>query len=237
MPGCTCLALTQLTGLLTLWGSSSRPTSRLRTARRQVRRVAASPGEAPGTDRSDRGGRHRGLVVHRFGPLPVRAAVAAGPDAAMTNRRLDVLLGGRPGERSLRSAGHRPAGPARRRRAGRERLDIVDIQQPMPGGRLVAGEFADRHCVPLVTLLGCANDAGLRPSAWLGPLISRPRNRAGDVLGPGRGRPSALASPPESRERSAPGRRGIGRAYYAAAATMSGPLRRFTVIVNVRTSR
>jgi hypothetical protein len=43
MRGCTCLALTQLTGLLTLWGSSSRATSRWRTARRQVRRLAARP--------------------------------------------------------------------------------------------------------------------------------------------------------------------------------------------------
>jgi ubiquinone/menaquinone biosynthesis C-methylase UbiE len=41
-----------------------------------------------------------------------------------------------------------------------------------PGGRLVVGEFADRHYVPLVTLLGYANDAGLRPSAWLGPPLA-----------------------------------------------------------------
>jgi ubiquinone/menaquinone biosynthesis C-methylase UbiE len=41
-----------------------------------------------------------------------------------------------------------------------------------PGGRLVVGEFLDRHYVPLVTLLGYANDAGLRPSAWLGPPLA-----------------------------------------------------------------
>jgi ubiquinone/menaquinone biosynthesis C-methylase UbiE len=41
-----------------------------------------------------------------------------------------------------------------------------------PGGRLVVGEFADRHFVPLVTLLRYANDAGLRPSAWLGPPLA-----------------------------------------------------------------
>jgi ubiquinone/menaquinone biosynthesis C-methylase UbiE len=41
-----------------------------------------------------------------------------------------------------------------------------------PGGRLVVGEFADRHYVPLVTLLGYANDAGLRPSSWLGPPLA-----------------------------------------------------------------
>jgi ubiquinone/menaquinone biosynthesis C-methylase UbiE len=41
-----------------------------------------------------------------------------------------------------------------------------------PGGQLVVGEFLDRHYVPLVTLLGYANDAGLRPSAWLGPPLA-----------------------------------------------------------------
>jgi ubiquinone/menaquinone biosynthesis C-methylase UbiE len=41
-----------------------------------------------------------------------------------------------------------------------------------PGGRLVVGEFLDRHYVPLVTLLGYANDAGLQPSAWLGPPLA-----------------------------------------------------------------
>jgi ubiquinone/menaquinone biosynthesis C-methylase UbiE len=41
-----------------------------------------------------------------------------------------------------------------------------------PAGRLVVGEFLDRHYVPLVTLLGYANEAGLRPSAWLGPPLA-----------------------------------------------------------------
>jgi ubiquinone/menaquinone biosynthesis C-methylase UbiE len=54
-----------------------------------------------------------------------------------------------------------------------------------PGGRLVVGEFADRHYVPLVTLLGYANDAGLRPSAWLGPPLAyfaRFERSPGDVM-------------------------------------------------------
>jgi ubiquinone/menaquinone biosynthesis C-methylase UbiE len=152
----------------------------------------------------------------------------------LTNRRLDALLGARPGERILE------IGPGTGLQAlhvagllaARGRLDIVDIQQPMldhvmrraaakntgpivparadardlpfddasfdaaylvtvlgeipdpgaalreirrvlkPGGRLVVGEFADRHYVPLVTLLGYANDARLRPSAWLGPPLA-----------------------------------------------------------------
>jgi ubiquinone/menaquinone biosynthesis C-methylase UbiE len=41
-----------------------------------------------------------------------------------------------------------------------------------PGGRLVIGEFLDRHYVPLVTLLGYANNAGLRPLGWLGPPLA-----------------------------------------------------------------
>lgn len=152
----------------------------------------------------------------------------------LTNRRLDALLGARPGERVLE------VGPGTGLQAlhvagllgASGRLDIVDIQQPMldhvvrraaaqkigsivparadarelpfddgsfdaaylvtvlgeipdpgaamreirrvlkPGGRLVVGEFLDRHYVPLVTLLGYANDAGLRPSAWLGPPLA-----------------------------------------------------------------
>jgi ubiquinone/menaquinone biosynthesis C-methylase UbiE len=152
----------------------------------------------------------------------------------LTNRRLDVLLGLRPGERVLEigpGTGLQALHVAGRLGAA-GRLDIVDIQQPMldhvmrraaarnigpivparadardlpfddasfdaaylvtvlgeipdpaaalreirrvlkPGGRLVIGEFADRHYVPLVTLLGYANDAGLRPSAWLGPPLA-----------------------------------------------------------------
>jgi ubiquinone/menaquinone biosynthesis C-methylase UbiE len=50
---------------------------------------------------------------------------------------------------------------------------IQEIRRVLkPGGRLVVGEFADRHYVPLVTLLRYANDAGLRPSAWLGPPLA-----------------------------------------------------------------
>ncbi len=152
----------------------------------------------------------------------------------LTNRRLDALLGVRPGERVLEvgpGTGLQALHVAGMLGAG-GRLDIVDIQQPMldhvmrraaagtigpivparadarelpfddgtfdaaylvtvlgeipdpgaamreirrvlkPGGRLVVGEFLDRHYVPLVTLLGYANDAGLRPSAWLGPPLA-----------------------------------------------------------------
>jgi ubiquinone/menaquinone biosynthesis C-methylase UbiE len=152
----------------------------------------------------------------------------------LTNRRLDALLGVRPGERVLEigpGTGLQALHVARLLGAG-GRLDIVDVQQPMldhvmrrasaakissivpagadardlpyhedsfdaaylvtvlgeipdpgaalreirrvlkPGGRLVVGEFADRHYVPLVTLLRYANDAGLQPSAWLGPPLA-----------------------------------------------------------------
>jgi ubiquinone/menaquinone biosynthesis C-methylase UbiE len=152
----------------------------------------------------------------------------------LTNRRLDALLGARPGERVLEigpGTGLQALHVAGLLGAG-GRLDIVDIQQPMldhvmrraaaqktgpivparadarelpfddgsfdaaylvtvlgeipgpgavmreirrvlkPGGRLVVGEFLDRHYVPLVTLLGYANDAGLRPSARLGPPLA-----------------------------------------------------------------
>jgi ubiquinone/menaquinone biosynthesis C-methylase UbiE len=149
----------------------------------------------------------------------------------LTNRRLDALLGARPGERILE------IGPGTGLQAlrvasqvGRSgRLDIVDIQQSMldhvtrrsrareitsiaptcadaqvlpfddvsfdaaylvcvlgeipdpaaairelgrvlkPGGRLVVGEFFDRHYVPLVTLLRYANASALQLSARLGP--------------------------------------------------------------------
>jgi ubiquinone/menaquinone biosynthesis C-methylase UbiE len=56
-----------------------------------------------------------------------------------------------------------------------------------PGGRLVVGEFLDRHYVPLVTLLRYANDAGLRPPAWLGPPLAyfaRFQPSAGDTAWP-----------------------------------------------------
>lgn len=41
-----------------------------------------------------------------------------------------------------------------------------------PGGRLVVGEFFDRHFVPLVTLLGYGNAAGLRQAGRLGPPLA-----------------------------------------------------------------
>ncbi|MGH3164625.1 MAG: class I SAM-dependent methyltransferase [Trebonia sp.] len=41
-----------------------------------------------------------------------------------------------------------------------------------PAGRLVVGEFFDRHYVPLVDLLGYANAAGFQMSARLGPPLA-----------------------------------------------------------------
>jgi hypothetical protein len=43
---------------------------------------------------------------------------------------------------------------------------------PSPADGWVVGQFADLHYVPLVTLLRYANDAGLRPSARLGPPLA-----------------------------------------------------------------
>jgi ubiquinone/menaquinone biosynthesis C-methylase UbiE len=174
-------------------------------------------------------------VADRYGPYPyTQRWLLDLPLPFLTNRRLDALLGARPGERVLE------VGPGTGLQAlhvagvlgARGRLDIVDVQQPMldhvmrraaaraispivparadardlpfedgsfdaaylvtvlgeipdpgaamreirrvlkPGGRLVVGEFLDRHYVPLVTLLGYANHAGLRPSAWLGPPLA-----------------------------------------------------------------
>jgi ubiquinone/menaquinone biosynthesis C-methylase UbiE len=148
----------------------------------------------------------------------------------LTNRRLDALLGIRPGERVLE------VGPGTGLQAlhvagllGEGRLDIIDIQDEMlehvmsrarsagitsitpakadarqlpfpgatfdaaylvtvlgevpdpaaavrelrrvlkPAGRLVVGEFLDRHYVPIVDLLGYGNAAGLELSGRLGP--------------------------------------------------------------------
>jgi ubiquinone/menaquinone biosynthesis C-methylase UbiE len=97
----------------------------------------------------------------------------------------------------MRRAAARPAGPIVPARADARQLPYADgsfdaaylvtvlgeIPDPgaaireigrvlKPAGRLVVGEFADRHYVPLVTLLGYANDAGLRPAAWLGPPLA-----------------------------------------------------------------
>ena len=41
-----------------------------------------------------------------------------------------------------------------------------------PTGRLVVGEFLDRHYVPLVDLLSYGNVAGLELSARLGPPLA-----------------------------------------------------------------
>jgi ubiquinone/menaquinone biosynthesis C-methylase UbiE len=152
----------------------------------------------------------------------------------LTNRRLDALLGIRPGERVLE------IGPGTGLQAlhvagllgGEGRLDIIDIQDqmldhvisraqaagitaitaakadarqlPFPGatfdaaylvtvlgeipdpaaavrelrrvlkptGRLVVGEFLDRHYVPLVDLLSYASAAGLELSGRLGPPLA-----------------------------------------------------------------
>lgn len=152
----------------------------------------------------------------------------------LTNRRLDALLGIRPGERVLE------IGPGTGLQAlhvagllgGDGRLDIIDIQEQMldhvmsraqaagitwitaakadarqlpfpsatfdaaylvtvlgeipdpaaavrelrrvlkPAGRLVVGEFLDRHYVPLVDLIGYGNAAGLELSGRLGPPLA-----------------------------------------------------------------
>jgi ubiquinone/menaquinone biosynthesis C-methylase UbiE len=152
----------------------------------------------------------------------------------LTNRRLDALLGTRPGERVLE------IGPGTGLQAlhvadllgGEGRLDVIDIQDemldhvmrraraagitsitaakadarrlPFPGatfdaaylvtvlgeipdpaaavqelrrvlkptGRLVVGEFLDRHYVPIVDLLRYGNAAGLELSGRLGPPLA-----------------------------------------------------------------
>ena len=152
----------------------------------------------------------------------------------LTNRRLDALLGARPGERVLE------IGPGTGLQAlhvagilgDQGRLDIVDIQDQMldhvisrarsagitsiaaakadacqlpfpsatfdaaylvtvlgeipdraaairelrrvlkPTGRLVVGEFLDRHYVPIVDLLSYGNAAGLELSGRLGPPLA-----------------------------------------------------------------
>jgi ubiquinone/menaquinone biosynthesis C-methylase UbiE len=152
----------------------------------------------------------------------------------LTNRRLDAILGARPGERMLE------IGPGTGLQAlhvahtlgGTGRLDIVDVQDAMldcvmrrasargiasicpvradardlpfpdanfdaaylvtvlgeipepgaavrelrrvlkPSGRLVVGEFFDRHYVPVVDLYRYGNEAGFQPSARLGPPLA-----------------------------------------------------------------
>ena len=152
----------------------------------------------------------------------------------LTNRRLDALLGVRPGERVLE------IGPGTGLQAlhvagllgDKGRLDIVDVQDqmldhvirrakragitsvaaakadarqlPFPGatfdaaylvtvlgeipdpaaavrelrrvlkptGRIVVGEFLDRHYVPIVNLLSYGNAAGLELSGRLGPPLA-----------------------------------------------------------------
>ena len=41
-----------------------------------------------------------------------------------------------------------------------------------PTGRLVVGEFLDRHYVPLIDLIGYGNAAGLELSGRLGPPLA-----------------------------------------------------------------
>lgn len=112
----------------------------------------------------------------------------------LTNRRLDALLGIRPGERVLEIAGITSIAAAN---ADARQLPFPDatfdaaylvtvlgeITDPAaavrelrrvlkPTGRLVIGEFLDRHYVPLVDLLTYANAAGLELSGQLGPPLA-----------------------------------------------------------------
>ena len=182
-------------------------------------------------------------------PYPyAQRAVLDLPLPFLSNRRLDALLGPRPGERMLE------IGPGTGLQAlhvapqlgGSGRLDVVDIQPAMlahvmrraagrrldgmivparadarclpydaatfdavylvtalgeipepaaalreirrvlrPGGRLVVGEFADRHFVSLVRLLTLANAADLELTTALGPSFAYfARLRAAPAAGP-----------------------------------------------------
>jgi ubiquinone/menaquinone biosynthesis C-methylase UbiE len=152
----------------------------------------------------------------------------------LTNRRLDALLGLRPGERVLEigSGTGLQALHTAGLLGGQGRLDIIDIQDQMlghvmsraraagitsiaaaradarrlpfpdatfdaaylvtvlgeipdpaaavrelrrvlkPAGRLVVGEFLDRHYVPITDLLRYGNEAGLELSGRLGPPLA-----------------------------------------------------------------
>jgi ubiquinone/menaquinone biosynthesis C-methylase UbiE len=152
----------------------------------------------------------------------------------LTNRRLDALLGARPGERLLEigpGTGLQSLHVARQL-APSGRLDIIDVQPEMldcvmrraaargiggvvptqadarelpfpdatfdaaylvtalgeipdpiaalgelrrvlkPAGRLVVGEFFDRHYVPLITLLRHASASGFQPGMSIGPAFA-----------------------------------------------------------------
>ena len=87
------------------------------------------------------------------------------PLPLLTVRRLDDLLRPRPGERVLEiGPGHFDAaylvtvlGEIPRPAAA-----LAELRRVLkPGGRLVIGEFADRHHLTLTTLMALANEAGL----------------------------------------------------------------------------